>query len=289
MNGKVQPYFEVQRRKYRLRLLNGGPSRFYTLVLRQGGANHQFTQVTEDGNFLERPRNASRIEVWVAERPDIVVDFGQFRPGDKVHLANILPMRPDGRGAIRGQFLNPDDPANQLLEFRVLGGPVKDPSRVPASFRPLPEIKLDDVVRTRVWKFDRSNGLWTINGRFFDPDLDHTPAALANPANQVRRNTAEIWVMEKSAGGWDHPIHIHFEEGQVFRMNGVPVPAAQRARRDVFRVSGEATLEVLMRFRDFPDPDFRTADLADAGRYVMHCHNVVHEDHSMMTSFTVMP
>jgi hypothetical protein len=30
-----------------------------------------------------------------------------------------------------------------------------------------------------------------------------------------------------------------------------------------------------MRFRDFQ------------GRYVMHCHNVVHEDHAMMVNFTI--
>jgi len=29
VNGNVQPYFEVDRRRYRFRLLNTGPSRFY--------------------------------------------------------------------------------------------------------------------------------------------------------------------------------------------------------------------------------------------------------------------
>jgi FtsP/CotA-like multicopper oxidase with cupredoxin domain len=32
VNGVIQPFFQVQPRKYRLRLLNGGPSRFYTLL-----------------------------------------------------------------------------------------------------------------------------------------------------------------------------------------------------------------------------------------------------------------
>ena len=29
VNGKIEPVLRVARRKYRLRLLNGGPSRFY--------------------------------------------------------------------------------------------------------------------------------------------------------------------------------------------------------------------------------------------------------------------
>src|SRR5262249_37757972 len=33
VNGKIQPFFEVQQRRYRFRILNGGPSRFYQLFL----------------------------------------------------------------------------------------------------------------------------------------------------------------------------------------------------------------------------------------------------------------
>ena len=34
VNGKIKPYFEVEPRAYRFRLLNGGPSRFYRYVMR---------------------------------------------------------------------------------------------------------------------------------------------------------------------------------------------------------------------------------------------------------------
>ena len=37
VNGKYQPFMRVKRRRYRFRLLNGGPSRFYNLVLRKPG------------------------------------------------------------------------------------------------------------------------------------------------------------------------------------------------------------------------------------------------------------
>ena len=56
VNGKIQPHFTVERRKYRFRVLNGGPSRFYTIQLRKGGAAVPFTQVTASGNFLPAAR-----------------------------------------------------------------------------------------------------------------------------------------------------------------------------------------------------------------------------------------
>ena len=32
VNGKIKPFFKVARRKYRLRLLNGGPTRFMSFI-----------------------------------------------------------------------------------------------------------------------------------------------------------------------------------------------------------------------------------------------------------------
>jgi FtsP/CotA-like multicopper oxidase with cupredoxin domain len=36
-------------------------------------------------------------------------------------------------------------------------------------------------------------------------------------------------------------------------------------------------VRIFMRFRDFP------------GKYVMHCHNTVHEDHAMMVRWDIVP
>ena len=52
VNGNVQPYFEVDRRRYRFRLLNTGPSRFYQFKFSNG---MKFWQVSNDGNLLPFP------------------------------------------------------------------------------------------------------------------------------------------------------------------------------------------------------------------------------------------
>ena len=101
-------------------MLNGGPSRFYTLQLRKDGAAVPFTQITASGNFLPAARtNQTKMDLWVAERSDIIVDFSSFKAGDKVYLANSMVMRDSGEGQDRGKSVSPDQVANQLVEFRV--------------------------------------------------------------------------------------------------------------------------------------------------------------------------
>ena len=293
VNGRIQPFFEVQRRKYRFRIYTPGPARVYDLVFRADGRNVPFTQVTDvSGNLLARPRTLTRLPgpgMVPAYRVDVVVDFAALPASvTRVHLAN-RQVQDGGRGPDRGKFVNPDRAENQLVEFR-LGAPVADPSRVPAAFRPLPPILTSGVVR-REWEFGRGNGQWQINGELFDAEADHTLARLLNPRNPVRRNSQEVWVF-KGGGGWEHPIHLHLEEGQAFRINGRLVPEAQRFRSDVFHMwSGARDIEVALNLRDFPDPDFNPpggSTPGQRGRYVIHCHNTTHEDHAMMQTWNMV-
>ena len=297
VNGKHKPFMKVKRRRYRFRVLNAGPSRFYNLVLRRPGqrANQPMTLVTRSGNLLQRSRQVSNVDVWVAERSDIVIDFSGFRDGEVLYLANILEMRSDGRGSKDDRGLNPDAPANQVLRFEI-DGEAEDFSynfavSGPRPFRPLPPLPDLSTLPRKLFKFGRKNGAWTINDRFWDPDLDHDNAARGiGPPYVVAKDGAELWTLESTSGGWDHPLHIHFEEGVIIRQNGVAVAQGDRYRSDIHRLRGNR-VEVFMRFRDFPEagysPTTRSNTTDDHGRYVMHCHNVVHEDHAMMATWSV--
>jgi FtsP/CotA-like multicopper oxidase with cupredoxin domain len=296
VNGKFKPFFEVEPRAYRFRLLDGGPSRFYRFVLRTGGQYFKFAQITRSGNFLPVPKKGlQKIDLWVAERSDIFVDFSGMADGTEIIMSNTLKMRDDGRGEQVGATLNPDDPANQLLKFVVRRRQASYPKLTLAkAFRPLPPLPDPSTLPRKVFKFGRTNGQWSIDGRFWDPDLDHTNAAIDFSPHEVTRDTAELWVLDSSSGGWDHPMHIHFEEGQIIRTNGVAVPAASRFRTDIYRLR-QSVHEVVLRFRDFPQSGYSPSSgqveqtKADHGRYVMHCHNVVHEDNAMMTTWSIRP
>ncbi|WP_232532955.1 MULTISPECIES: multicopper oxidase family protein [Ramlibacter] len=273
VNGKAYPFHRVERRKYRLRLLNASVTRFYEFYLCSAdGANQGFAHIANDGNLLPAPlRNQRKLALAPAERGDIVVDFSAWPIGTRLYLVNRL-IQTDGRGPegaavnVRGSDGLLRAAGTQILRFDIdADPPVADASQVPDRLRDLPEIPQSEVVRERTWEFDRENDVWTVNGKIFD---DTRPAAI------VKAGTAEIWRL-RGKGSWHHPVHIHMEEGRILSRNGKPPPPHEQGRKDVFVLNPGEDVRVYLRFRDFE------------GRYVMHCHNLIHEDHDMMVRFDV--
>jgi FtsP/CotA-like multicopper oxidase with cupredoxin domain len=264
VNGKIQPYFKVERRKYRFRFLNGSSSRFYEFYLTYNNTEQEFSYIANDGNLLEAPLAMKKVRLSPAERGDIVIDFSKYPIGTKLYVTNRL-LQTDGRGP---KELLQGDSGPKLLRFDVdLEPPVPDNSRVPAKLREQPEIKLDEVVRTRVWEFDRTNSMWTVNGEIFD---------VQKPAAIIKRGSAEIWEF-RGKGGWWHPIHVHATEGRILSRNGQQPPPHERGRKDVYPLGEGEVIRVYLRFTDF------------LGKYIMHCHNTIHEDHAMMVRWDVVP
>jgi FtsP/CotA-like multicopper oxidase with cupredoxin domain len=259
VNGAIQPFMKVARRKYRFRLLDAGPSRFYEFILSSG---QSFVQIASDGNLLAAPVARSAVRIGPAERVDVIIDFSQYNVGDSVYLLNQL-FQDSGRGP-EGILLNPATP---LLRFDI-DREEEDLSVIPVKLRDQPVINLAEVVAKRHWIFNRLNGAWTINEKVFN--VNEVRAA-------IKQNTAEMWTLENKSGGWSHPIHIHFEEFRILSRNGVAPPPWERGRKDVVVVGPNETVKIFMRFRDF------------VGRHPMHCHNTVHEDHAMMLRWDIVP
>jgi FtsP/CotA-like multicopper oxidase with cupredoxin domain len=89
--------------------------------------------------------------------------------------------------------------------------------------------------------------------------------------------TREVWTLQNGGGGWDHPIHIHFEEGQILARNGsaANVPAWEKGRKDVYRLRPGGSVTLTMQFRDW------------GGMFMEHCHNTVHEDNAMLVRWEI--
>lgn len=86
-----------------------------------------------------------------------------------------------------------------------------------------------------------------------------------------RPGEVEEWTYVNGGGGWDHPIHLHFEEGVTMHRGGASIPSTEKnARKDVWRLrpSGQVTFQV--QFGEY------------GGSYVNHCHNTSHEDFAML-------
>ncbi len=269
VNGKIEPVLRVAKRKYRFRLLNGGPTRFYEFYLvTPTNVVQRFTYIANDGNLLPAPLlNQIRVRLGVAERADIVVDFSPYPVGTELFVVNRL-RQDETRG--------PKDvraPGTRLMKIIVGDFPIEaDVSQVPSELRPLRPPTAEEIAAAPVRRFEfaRKNGLWTVNDQLFNAN---------SPRVKVTKGAAEIWELVNPSGGWSHPVHIHFEEGHILSRTtdgiSVPVPAHEKGRKDVYVLGPTSTVRVFLRFRDF------------TGKYLMHCHNTVHEDHAMMLRWDI--
>jgi len=318
VNWLYNPYMDVRARQYRFRILNGSVSRYFKLALvDETGTPVPFYMVANDGNIMEHSvyfENGELPTQGIAERYDIIVDFSQFNPGDKLYMVNTLQHKNgqatdtpipladivsgvyapehgdcDGNGTVGDCWVNGDPVVGKFLEFRVAEYTGTDQSMDPAEYvaggkkmiplrRPT-EAELANALH-RSFEFERQptdDKPWVIEtdgGKGFGMDPRRVSAAPSKNSGGL-----EVWRLINS-GTWSHPIHIHFEEGIILRRNGLPPPEHEQwARKDVYRLgpqpdSGDL-VEIALRFREF------------AGTYMEHCHNTQHEDHAMLLRWDI--
>jgi manganese oxidase len=294
VNFAYDPYFEVERRKYRFRILNASVSRFFKIALANApGAAQPIVQIANDGNLLPNPVTLLALdEMGIAERFDVVIDFSPYNLGDRLYFVNLAEHE-DGRGvkddlslsaALSGQSQDPC--VGKFLEFRIVRDPAKpDVSRVPATLIPNPDLSAIPVVRERTFQFGRGANLPSSdpNTAFRGPWGIETDGGdmLAADYNRVSAapqfGAREIWHLVNGGGGWDHPVHIHFEEGLILARNGSAsrVPAWEKGRKDVYRLRPDGTVTISLQFRDW------------GGMFMEHCHNTMHEDNAMLLRWEI--
>jgi FtsP/CotA-like multicopper oxidase with cupredoxin domain len=300
-----KPFFNVYARRYRFRILNASVSRFFALALSDSS---NMVQIANDGNLLPLTVNLTQTDqLGIAERYDIVIDFSRYKAGQTVDLVNLQQMN---SGQLPGQVLSVSqalsgtscDPCvGAFLRFVVQGPPPKpdlsvDPSGAGKGIALIPNPTLPTITRQRAFKFDQ-NGQITTN----DPVTTYTGngqgrgswgIATNNSSGSTRSYgttlqadfgrvsaqpgfaTAEEWTLQ---GGfnWDHPIHIHFEEGQIVSRNGNPPSPAESGRKDVYRLGVDGVVVIKMQFRDW------------GGMFMEHCHNTMHEDNAMLLRWDI--
>src|SRR5438270_868655 len=280
-----KPFFEVERRKYRFRILNASVSRFFKYGLSDGSP---MIQIANDGNLMPQPvAQIVSDEQGIAERYDWIIDFSRYSLGDKVWLVNVCEHQ-DGKkpsadrtiaDALAGKSSDPC--VGKFLEFRITANPAKpDVSQIPAQMIPNPDLSNIPVVRERTFEFG-SGAKSLTDPTDKDPWGVKTDRGTMVPADYGRVSAAptpgtrEIWTLKNAGAGWDHPVHIHFEEGQILARNGsaANVPAWEKGRKDVYRLRPGGSVTLTMQFREF------------YGMFMEHCHNTVHEDHAMLIRY----
>jgi FtsP/CotA-like multicopper oxidase with cupredoxin domain len=321
VNGKAFPVLHVKRRRYRFRFLDASVARVYKLMLMRSTAGPkpapgvqgqyvlpdaeqcmQFTQIASEGGLLPETIVRNSFELWPSRRKEMVVDFTRYMDsagtptckGDVIYLVNVTKM-------VDGRKDNDDRERVPILKIVIDGDPPEvdysDPAlsphraRVsPKPLRPLPDIDFDAPREQFVLERGGTSGSffddeaskvlsrefeWLINDQPFDP---------CHPAALAEKGCPQIWRVRNEGGGWIHPMHFHQEEHRIIEKNGVkfdkvtPVDSDDVfAKEDTISLGPNEEVVIYRNFRTF------------TGNYVAHCHNLAHEDHSMLFGWAIVP
>ncbi len=286
-NGVRLPSVNVDSALYRVRVLGAGSARIFRLALSNG---KPLTLIGTDGGLLERPVSLPHMDLSTGERADLLLDFSGLPVGTRVMLQSAAfdpPYRGMGggmgmggggmggggmgggmgMGGMGGGAVIRQGAAFDLLEF-VVAREVRESARIPERLSTIAPVNTAAISTTREFRFRSAMMQHTINGDMFDMErIDVT----------VPFGATEKWTFIND-GPFPHPVHMHAVQFRVVERVGVRnqlFPWEQGWKDTVLVYPGERVSVVA------------TFD-AQRGRFLMHCHNLEHEDHGMMMNFAVV-
>ena len=114
---------------------------------------------------------------------------------------------------------------------------------------------------------------WTINKKRFSPEHPIVEPLLGDVEiwHFVNRNPRTLGIFAML-----HPVHVHLVNFQILARNGGPPRPFEGGWKDTVALEEGEDARVIMKFENY------------RGRYLIHCHNLEHEDHSMMARFDVI-
>ena len=324
VNWTPKPYFEAATRVYRFRILNGSNARLYKLAFRSGEQLLDFQLIGNDGGLIERPQKIKEVFVAPAERIDLLLDLRNAGVGDAITLVSVTfdamenedgpatkddqPVKvtkitPQGPHAMHGgdakkekgaapaaakdkEKEKSDIPeigvAMELMRIHVRRKEVYARA-VPATLSRIVPIAAN-CASPRVINLDHVKMVWRINGETYH--TEKTPIT-------VKRGATEVWNIKNAEASMPHPFHIHGFQFQILERRGSPqqqkklalsnagdkgLAASDLGWKDTVLVWPGETACIAI---DFTHP-FNGDQV-----YMIHCHNLEHEDQGMMLNLKV--
>jgi suppressor of ftsI/bilirubin oxidase len=321
VNWTPKPHLEAATRVYRFRILNASNARTYKLAFKNGEQFLDFQLIGNDGGLIERPHTIREAFLASAERIDVLLDLRNAKVGDTLTLASVAfdPMEhEDGPPATAAKD---DKPADKGAHAAHGGGAKKDDKKdtpaAAAAAKPagdIPEIgEAMDLMRIHVRRkvaYDRAlpatlSRIVPINANCQSPRLialDHvkmvwringqTYAHEKTPIT-VKRGATEVWNIQNAQASMPHPFHIHGFQFQVLERKGSP---AQQTALAVANAGDKGLAASDLGWKDtvlvWPGEtvciaiDFTHPFNGDQV-YMIHCHNLEHEDQGMMLNLKI--
>jgi suppressor of ftsI/bilirubin oxidase len=248
--------------------------------------------------LLERPYTVSDAFLAPAERLDVLLDLRDARPGDALTLAS-LPFDPmhheegtpgpagagehahhGAHGGASGQNpYTPDGAEIDLMRIHISRKIAYDRT-VPQSLSRV-EPAASVQAKPRIITLDQSKGIWRINGLTYEGGK--TPIV-------VKRGATEVWEIRNASRSMPHPMHVHGFQFRVTSREGSPEQVRRLAldergltasdlgwKDTVLSWPGETVRIVTDFTHPFPGDQV----------YMVHCHNLEHEDGGMMLNLKV--
>jgi FtsP/CotA-like multicopper oxidase with cupredoxin domain len=311
VNGKVWPNMNVEKGQYRLRLLNGSNSRFYNLQFSNGMS---FVQIGSDGGYLKAPVTVTSLFLAPAERADIIVDFSNLAPNEKVILQNTALTSNSAEekqtvGQIM-QFTTTDQMG--ITPFNITEAPNPfNPTLAAASFPTLEKGSKDRILTLFEVMGQNNTKMALLDGQMWDAPISEQP----------EQGTTEDWIIVNPTMN-SHPIHLHLVQFQLVQretfdtatyveawkaLNGgppfskptrnvnltsflsnlkVPIQPNEQGWKDTITVNAAEVVTIRVRFAQQDGSNYPFDATAGSG-YVWHCHLLEHEDNEMMRPYVV--
>ena len=220
VNGTINGVFDVTTQRVRLRILNGSDRREWRLHFDD---DHEFTQIASDGGTLPEPVRFTKLMLTCAERAEVIVDFGDKKPGDVVTL------------------MSDDTP---IMKFKI-GNYTHEDVKLPEHLTTInaPEVTPGlPVTKTVMSGMDDQVRL---DGKLFDMQRIDRRQKIGDTVLWDVVNTNDM------DGGMIHPFHMHGCQFLVISRNGKDVYPNEHGWKDTVGVNAGETVRIAVQFTKF--------------------------------------
>ncbi len=267
-NGVNYPYLEVDTAVYRFRILNGSNARIFRLAREDG---RPMTLIGNDAGLLPRSEDVEYVDMGPGERVDLLLDLRDASVGEVIQLGSRAFHI--GTGLAGEQQTHRQGHPLELLKL-VVAREVEDSFEMPGTLADPGGPDPADAVRERTFTFTSDRDYHTRT--MMEHHINDLSYRMDRIDERVPFGETEIWSFINE-NHFPHPMHLHATHFRVLSREGYRglVLPWERGLKDTVLVHPEEHVRVAVRFDAHP------------GLFLLHCHNLEHEDVGMMLNIMV--
>lgn len=276
INGFADYVWNCGTRLYRFRFLNGCNSRILKLAWDDG---QPMTVIGTDGGLLSEPVVKPYVMLGPGQRIEVIGDFTTKSVGSQIKLKSLAYLN-GGPGS-------GTPPQGTEMDLMVCNVNYQTPESVTIPSILTPIVRYDrnaavNAATPRMFATEYMNGMWTINGRTFE-------MLEVADEEKVRLNDLEVWEMRNDLPAdqfQPHPMHLHGPMFQIHKRwtnedtawyETISEGYVDEGWHDTVLLFPGERAEFMLKFGPYP------------GLFLMHCHNLEHEDMGMMRNYQILP